>query len=627
MIGELVGSYRVTAKLGEGGMGVVYAAEHEVMGRAAVVKVLRRQLSGDKEIVKRFFNEARAAASIRHPGIVDVYDVGFHTDGSAFIVMDRLDGESLQQRLTRVGRLGVAEAVSLTRQVLGALGEAHQKGIVHRDLKPDNVFIVRDPEVPSGERAKILDFGIAKLQDDTAAHGVATQTGTLMGTPLYMSPEQCRGAGEVDHRTDLYAVGCMLFQLLAGRPPFLGDSPGELYAAHIRDAPPPLTDFVTDLPAGVDAVVRALLAKAPAQRFASSRAAITALDSATGGAFSSSSALPRVGAAPQPGAATDPLAATVMGTDAPASLPATKVAAPVTTTLGGAAAEVAPHTVAPSRSPIVPIVLGLAAIAAAAAVAIVVLRDGASSAPRPAARASLADLPAELEGVPPIDFTPVSDGRTSEARKGNNRALELHRAADYAGAVELYKAAVRSDPGYLLARYNLACAYNMAGQRDNGLAILLQFKRAGCPVCLGRLIRARSDGEWKSARDDARFQAITGDVLLEQPATFEMAERFTEAVRAGGYEGIRDFFDPRDRVELKVGEATKKVNGFSDVAHWLTEQPASIAAGAYKCRGDCCAFVAVDGAAIQVAQFCTEVDSGSVRLITSVELAGPAAAL
>src|SRR5207248_990205 len=157
--------------------------------------------------------------TVRHPGIVEIYDFGFLADGCAYIVMEFLDGQGLAGRIAARGRMPALEALSIARQIAGALSAAHGKSIVHRDLKPDNVFLVRDPEMPSGERIKLLDFGIAKLAGDTGINAQKTRTGAVMGTPTYMAPEQCRGVG-VDHCADLYALGCILFEMLCGRPPF-----------------------------------------------------------------------------------------------------------------------------------------------------------------------------------------------------------------------------------------------------------------------------------------------------------------------------------------------------------------------------------------------------------------------
>ena len=280
MLGTSVGTYRITGSIGQGGMGVVYLAEHALLGRQAAVKVLLPELSQNQEIVTRFFNEARAATAIRHPGIVEIYDFGWNPDGSAYIVMEFLQGESLAARITR-GRVGVAGGLAIVRQVAGALAAAHAKGIVHRDLKPDNVFLVADPEVPGGERIKLLDFGIAKLAGDQPG-GQKTRTGAVIGTPTYMAPEQCRGVA-IDHRADLYSLGCMLFELISGRPPHVGEGLGDVLAAHIHVAPPALSSLVPDVPPAVEQLVQRLLIKDPQQRMQSAEEVIHAVDAALGG--------------------------------------------------------------------------------------------------------------------------------------------------------------------------------------------------------------------------------------------------------------------------------------------------------------------------------------------------------
>jgi serine/threonine-protein kinase len=266
VIGEVLGSYRVIAKLGAGGMGTVWIAEHQLLGSRAAIKVLLPDLSKQDKIVQRFFDEARAATRIRDPGIVTVHDFGWH-HGDAYIVMELLTGETLTQRLG-TGRMAPLQAVRLVQLCGLAMAAAHARGIIHRDLKPDNIFVVSDPAVPGGERIKLLDFGIAKLLDRDRDEGHhSTVTGSIMGTPAYMSPEQCRGAGEIDHRTDIYALGCVLFQLLCGRPPFIAQTPGDMIACQIRESPPAPSSIWAGLGPELDAMVLKCLAKDPADRF------------------------------------------------------------------------------------------------------------------------------------------------------------------------------------------------------------------------------------------------------------------------------------------------------------------------------------------------------------------------
>jgi serine/threonine-protein kinase len=263
-------------------MGTVWLAEHTMLGRRAAIKLLHPMFTQRPDIVSRFFNEARAATAISDPGIVQIFDFGHHVDGTAYIAMEMLEGEPLDRRLRRLGRLALPDALRILRQVASTLGVAHARGIVHRDLKPENIFLVHDPEVFGGERAKVLDFGIAKLTGDPS---VKTQTSAVMGTPAYMSPEQCRGAGQVDQRSDVYALGCMLFALLTGVPPFEAEGAGELIAMHLREPAPALSSRLPGIPPELDALVAHCLAKDPAHRYGSG----TELAAALGGLLGTAS--------------------------------------------------------------------------------------------------------------------------------------------------------------------------------------------------------------------------------------------------------------------------------------------------------------------------------------------------
>lgn len=252
-------------------MGAVYCARHALINKKVAVKVLLPQFSNNEEIVSRFFNEAKATTMIDHPGIVELFDFGHLEDGSAYIVMEHLGGESMDARIERVKRLPVAEAARIVQRIAGILSAAHRHGIVHRDLKPDNIFLVPDPGVTEGERPKVLDFGIAKLsgEDSSTGSSVRTRTGVVIGTPVYMSPEQCKGAGKVDHRADIYSLGCILFELLCGRPPFEGDGAGEILAAHIHVPPPDPRTIEPAVPLGLATLLFRSLAKDPSERIQS----------------------------------------------------------------------------------------------------------------------------------------------------------------------------------------------------------------------------------------------------------------------------------------------------------------------------------------------------------------------
>jgi serine/threonine protein kinase len=269
MIGTNIGSYRITAKLGEGGMGEVFVGEHTRIDRKVAVKLLRPEASANPDVLIRFFNEAKATSRIHHPGIVEMLDCDVLPDGRAYLLMELLAGETLGQWLRAVGAVGdMARVVSLGQQVAAAVGAAHERGIVHRDLKPDNVFMLEGARHGAFPAVKVLDFGIAKLLDHggrtTSTSG--TRTGAVLGTPIYMSPEQCRGSGQVDHRTDIYSLGCLLFEMCCGRPPFLHEGAGELIAAHITETPPEASALSAAVPPQMSMLLAELLAKDPAQR-------------------------------------------------------------------------------------------------------------------------------------------------------------------------------------------------------------------------------------------------------------------------------------------------------------------------------------------------------------------------
>lgn len=243
-------------------MGAVYEALHESIERRVALKVLHPEYARNPDAVQRFFNEARAVNRIEHPNIVQVSEFGQADDCTVFLVMEFLRGETLSARLDALGAskrpMRPIEAVQIGAQLADALAAAHKKGIIHRDLKPGNVMLVPDALSPGGERVKLLDFGIAKL---TQGGGKATETNALVGTPQYMSPEQCRGAGGVDDRTDVYALGVMLYEMLAGRPPFVAEEALGYLAQHAYQQPPPLASLAPNTPPEIPKLVHRLLAK------------------------------------------------------------------------------------------------------------------------------------------------------------------------------------------------------------------------------------------------------------------------------------------------------------------------------------------------------------------------------
>jgi serine/threonine-protein kinase len=243
-------------------MGEVYRAEHTGMQTPVAVKLLNDDISENTDHVQRFFNEARIVSKIKHSGTVKIFDSGFHK-GHAYLIMELLEGESLASRLER-GPLPADQAIDIARQIASVLDATHRQGVIHRDLKPDNIYLVHDDERASGERVKILDFGIAKLAGGTMAN--SPKTSGTMGTPAYMAPEQWTDSSQVDWRADAYSLGCVIFEMACGRPPFVVASIPEAYTKHAHAAPPDPRSIVPTIPADLAELILRLLAKDPAER-------------------------------------------------------------------------------------------------------------------------------------------------------------------------------------------------------------------------------------------------------------------------------------------------------------------------------------------------------------------------
>jgi len=259
-IGQMIkGRYQVIKKLGEGGMGTVYLAEQVSIGRKVALKVLHGRYAQDEEFVRRFRHEARLAAALNHRNVITVYDFDQGEDGSLFIAMEYVDGRNLSEVIREEGPLDVGRAVRLGIQIAEGLGAAHRTGVIHRDIKPENIMIVG-----SGQEVKLMDFGIARLRD-TGAMTRLTRSGVIMGTPAYMSPEQIEGR-EVTERTDLYAFGIVLYEMLSGGVPFRASTPGALLMKHLREMPVPVRKLRTEVPSSVEQVVMQALEKKPQRR-------------------------------------------------------------------------------------------------------------------------------------------------------------------------------------------------------------------------------------------------------------------------------------------------------------------------------------------------------------------------
>lgn len=259
----LAGKYRITRVLGRGGMGAVFAAQHEMLGEEVAVKLMLAEAMREPEAVKRFVNEARAAAKIRGEHVVRVLDVGVLDDGRPYISMELMEGEDLGQLLERGGRLPATVTVDYLLQGMEAIAQAHALGVVHRDLKPSNFFLATRPD---GSRiVKVLDFGIAKATG-AVANQAMTSTRAMMGSPLYMSPEQIRSSKTVDPQADLWALGVIAYELVTGAPPFNGESVGELFFAIAEQTPPPLHTRAPGVPPGLSEVIARCLERDKAKR-------------------------------------------------------------------------------------------------------------------------------------------------------------------------------------------------------------------------------------------------------------------------------------------------------------------------------------------------------------------------
>jgi serine/threonine-protein kinase len=275
---RIADKYQLLSVLGRGGMGVVYEAMHLWTGRRVALKLIDASIADDPEVVSRFLNEARAATRLEHPNVVEVLDMGRSEDGAIYQALELLQGETLAALLARNGKLGASEAVALLLPIMDALHRAHELGIIHRDIKPGNVFLrAREGHAPE---PVLLDFGVAKLLEDQA---IRTKSSAVLGTPRYMAPEQALGAARVSPETDVWAVGTLLFECVAGDLPF-GRRTATAYMARVlRDTPRSLASVAPECPAHVVAAVDRALARDPEQRFATMRAFADALLGGSGG--------------------------------------------------------------------------------------------------------------------------------------------------------------------------------------------------------------------------------------------------------------------------------------------------------------------------------------------------------
>jgi serine/threonine-protein kinase len=276
-----LGQYRLKQRLGAGGMGEVYLAEHLLLRRPCAIKLIRPERAGDPNNLRRFEREVQVTATLTHPNTVQIFDYGHAEDGTFYYAMEYLPGLSLSELVHQHGPLPPERAVHFLRQVCGALSEAHAIGLIHRDIKPGNIMVCERGGMY--DVAKLLDFGLVRAPARIAGEETLTQEGTIAGTPTYMSPEQASGRGDLDPRSDIYSLGAVAYFLLTGQPPFAGRSAVEVVAAHLYEPPQPIARHRFDVPAELEAVILKCLSKDPDQRFpdaASLERALTACPAA-----------------------------------------------------------------------------------------------------------------------------------------------------------------------------------------------------------------------------------------------------------------------------------------------------------------------------------------------------------
>jgi eukaryotic-like serine/threonine-protein kinase len=415
--GLVAGKYRLTTLIGRGGMGSVWEGTHTTLGTQVAVKFIDSQYAESPEARNRFESEARAAARLRSKHVVEVYDHGVTDDGRPFIVMEYLRGEPLDTRLDRVGRLPAKETARLVMQVCRALSKAHAAGIVHRDLKPENVFLVWDDE-DGADVAKVVDFGIAKFTDSSLGNSSATRTGSVLGTPYYMSPEQARGLRSVDHRSDLWSVGVIAYRCIVGVLPFEGEAVGDLLVK-LCTAPLPIpSQIAADVPPGFDAWFAKALARDPAERFSSANELAESLGAVCGvavrGAYTT-------GDIPIPSFASGPMGAPGGRMPTPAVLPVTPYPSADGTgphfavnRVAGAVSTLQMATGAPTtQTPPPNSSKSTGTIIAAAAAAVVVLGIGVGVLVKSIGGGGSAALPRPAEPVASVVEAGPSDARTA----------------------------------------------------------------------------------------------------------------------------------------------------------------------------------------------------------------------
>jgi serine/threonine protein kinase len=467
--GERVGEYVVDAKLGEGAFGTVFRATHPVIGKVVAIKVLARKFSVDPEMVSRFVAEAKAVNQIRHRHIIDIFSFSRLADGRHYYVMEYLDGETLDARIER-GKLSLAEALPILRGIGRALDAAHAKGIAHRDLKAENVFLATDGNTVF---PKLLDFGIAKLlaPEDGLKH--KTRTGTPVGTPYYMSPEQCRGR-DVDHRTDLYAFGVLAYLLLTGTYPHDAEDAMSILMRQLTVHPDPPSSVNPELPTAIDDVIGWLLAKDPADRPPNLKTAVAAFETAArdAGVVLAGEEEPSL-------IETRPPYTSLARNTQPAVLaksnpPWAKRAVSLEKTM-----------LAPARSKL-PIAVLSIAVLAAAAVALIVIAPWSTTTTEPVADPAPAPTPAPVVLEPPVKPAPPPEAQTviidvSDVPEGTEVLIGGMTVGAAPGPVQLPKDASPLVMVFKADGYKIE-SRTVTPDKDQVISVVLKKKPGAQPV-------------------------------------------------------------------------------------------------------------------------------------------------
>jgi hypothetical protein len=561
LIGSQVGNYQIKSKLGEGGMGAVYLAEHPRIGKKVALKVLHPEFSANLDITDRFFNEARAVNDIGHPNIVDVIDYGVipgahGRPGMVYFIMELLAGLSLAEVIRDQSPIGSDRALAIALQIADALAASHRHRIIHRDLKPDNVILLS--RGVQRDFVKVLDFGIAKLTGDQPGSR-RTRTGIVMGTPAYMSPEQCEGRGAVDPRTDVYALGIVLYEMMTGVVPFQGEGYGEVLLQHMTAAPRPPSTIRGDIPRHVELVCLKALEKRPDARYASMDELILALRDPVGyveshggvhgfttpnlGAPMMTGQMSSVMPVAAPPSAVMPAASysAAMATPAPGTGTYGAAATPGSGMPGATGGYPTPPPAARSRMPVIAVVGGLVAVLAGTAVVIMKRPGGEAKAEAPRSNGERAAT-AEARAPAAAAVTPAAARKVDIAITSNPPGAEVWRDGIVLGNAPVKLALPQSDE-------RVELVLKLAGYEERRAAIVPSESR---DLSLDLTALPSATHAAAATVPDAKPEAAPGAAPADKPRPTARAPR-PRAPRAAHDATAKP---PASKPAVKVGDNT-----------------------------------------------------------------------